>query len=167
MNWRLVMAMLLGLSGTLHATEVATPFKAKRLEFNAKSELNIYKDPSMFLPELAEIHADPLSGWESLQENTPLLTTVEGPVCLIQWAAVTPFKNFGLVSYLYQLADSRLKSPVTAATFGESAPLIVPVQLCGGSAYSHSFGFVLQQDLEAVQHARVGTGLPPTVNDMP
>ncbi|MCB9253866.1 MAG: hypothetical protein H6617_04225 [Bdellovibrionaceae bacterium] len=167
MNRRILFLFLLILSVGASATEVATPFKVRRLEINARRELNVYKDPSMFLPDLGEIHADPLSGWESLMENTPLLTTVEGPVCFLQLAAATPFKNFGLVSYLYQLADSRLKSPVTAATFGEATPMIVPVQLCGESAYSDSLGFVLEEDLKAVQQARVERGLPPTVSTQP
>ncbi|MCB0404305.1 MAG: hypothetical protein KDD51_05930 [Bdellovibrionales bacterium] len=168
MSARILIAILLmGLWPSARATEVATPFKVRRLEINARQELNVYKDPSMFLPDLGEIHADPLTGWETLMENTPLLTTVQGPVCFLQLAAATPFKNFGLVSYLYQLADSRLKSPVTAAAFGESTPMIVPVQLCGESAYSDSLGFVLEEDLKAVQQARAQSGLPPSVDGTP
>lgn len=165
MFWRLLLFLVL--PSLSLATEIATPFRVRLVEFNAKRELNVYKDPSMFLPDLSEIHSDPLSGWESLMENTPLLTTVEGPVCLKQLAAPTPFKNFGLVSYLYQLADSRLRSPVSAAAFGEASPMIIAVQLCGEGPYSDSLGFVLEEDLKSVQRGISDGSLPPTVNTLP
>jgi len=137
-------------------------------EIPLAGELPIYKDPFLFLPNLSLAMKDPDWQWENLSEEPPLLTTLTGRVRLIRLASPTPFKNFGVISRLYEIAEPRLKPKNIRRNWEEKgqknkvAPLIVPIQICGEGAYGGTFGFVLLADLEAKPRKRSGFGLPPS-----
>ncbi len=127
-------------------------------EFHLSKPLNIYKDPDLFIRNLALIYSDPQLGWEMLMEENPLLTRVQGTVKLMRLADTRYFRNFGAVAKLYEAADPRFRMTEVPTNpddpSGETTkvgPEIVPIQICGpGEPYSDFLGFVLTADLEAV-----------------
>ncbi|MFM8313051.1 MAG: hypothetical protein ACKOA8_02090 [Deltaproteobacteria bacterium] len=142
-------------------------------EVKLSSELRVYKDPSLFVGALGEMYNDPQQGWKSLMNETPVLTHLSGTVELMRLGVPAEFKNFGVISKLYELADSRFKviqpqgikkDPKTKPRTG---PLVIPVKVCG-SSYGDSLGFVLLADFQRAQKQNIEEGtLPPSVYPNP
>ncbi len=155
------------------AVELSTPdFKVKRLDLTLYDELSIYKDPSLFLGRFSELYLHERPSWDLLMEESPLLTSVTGKVCLMQLGPATEFKNFGKVSLLYEMAEPRLRRVRRDEQQKERPknPLIIPVKLCGDTAYNDTLGFVLESDLKQAQKGRFGLGtMPPSTlaNEIP
>lgn len=142
-------------------------------EFQLSKPVVVFKDPSLFVGSLGEIWNDPHQGWKSLMSESPIVTTLEGSVRLMRLGNASEFKNFGVISKLYELADSRFgagseyyQRPNTK--LGKSKrPLIIPVKICD-SAYSDSLGFVLLSDFQKAQSVEVAPGaMPPSVYPNP
>ena len=129
--------------------------------FTAHRELRVFKDPTLFLPEISRILADPKSGWDRVRNESPLINTFKGEVSLAQLGKPREFKNFGVIARLYESADSRLKlvDPET----GERSPVrIIPVQICG----QDTLGFVLEEDLKRApvdEEAEMNGTMAPSV----
>ena len=106
----------------LIAVFVAFGFKAKAVqvvsdyehascqEFRLVKELRVYKDPSIFVGNLGQMYNDPHQGWASLMNENPVLTTLEGTIHLMKLGSPMEFKNYGVISRLYELADPRFKA---------------------------------------------------------
>lgn len=138
-------------------------------ELQLAKELRIYKDPTLFLANLGMIYADPTQGWESLMEESPLLTTVKGRVQVMRLGKAREFRNFGGISRLYESVDPRLKAP--KKRMGTKGPellnptMIIPIKVCGGAydAYKDSLGFVVATDLRDAQQEEYEDGqMPPS-----
>lgn len=133
--------------------------------FTAHRELRVFKDPTLFLPSLSLILADPKVGWYRLMQENPLRASLRGPVSLRILGEAREFKNFGVIARIYELAEPRLRlTEEKNAKLGKSEK-IVPVQICGEGA----LGFVLESDLKraAEQEEYIGEGLPPSVYPNP
>lgn len=155
------------------AVEVVTERGATCEEYRLNRDLPVYKDPTLFLSALKEAGGDREAAWNTLMSESPLITTVKGKVSFMRLGPDQSFKNFGVISRLYELYDPRLKVKVQTeksatgakAQTKETTPLIVPVMFCGsGDAYSDTLGFVLLKDLQEAQKARAEAkaGLPPS-----
>ena len=140
-------------------------------EFKLAKELKVYKDPSIFVGSLGQMYSDPHQGWSSLLNESPILTTLEGMVHLMKLSAPVEFKNFGMISRLYEFADPRFKM-VNKKVDGKNErsdkyPLVVPIKICGTS-YSDSLGFVFVSDLnKSIQEDLDPTVMPPSVYPNP
>lgn len=139
-------------------------------ELQLAKELRVYKDPTLFLANLGMIYADPAHGWQTLMEESPLLTTVKGKVQIMRLGKPREFRNFGGISRLYQTMDPRLKAPQRPAA-GQKGPqlidptMIIAVKICGGAyeAYKDSLGFVVASDLREAQQEDYEDGqMPPS-----
>lgn len=156
----------------VRALQVASEYDhAACEEFQLAKELRVYKDPSIFVGNLGQMYNDPRQGWATLMNETPVLTTLEGTVHLMKLASASEFKNFGVISRLYEFADPRFKArdKSNAVLKGKSAarPMVVPVKICGTS-YSDSIGFVFLSDLDkAMQEERDPKVMPPSVYPNP
>jgi len=142
-------------------------------EFRLVRELTIYKDPSLFIGNLGQMYNDPHQGWTELMNETPVLTTLQGTVHLMKLGEPVEFKNFGIISKLYELVEPRLKpnkeskKSKSAHAFGKEITWIIPIKICG-SAYGDSLGFVLISDLKWAQHEEREPGtLPPSIYPNP
>lgn len=126
-------------------------------EFLLKREMKIYKDPSLFMPNLNMLYTDPKAGWAELLKENPLLTTVKGGQRLMRLGPAREFKNFGPVARIYEMNDPRFLPKYQQGKKSQREiknPMIVPVKICGaGDAYSDSLGFVLEADLKLAQVA--------------
>lgn len=136
--------------------------------FHFHQDLSIYKDPTLFLPNLSLIYADPVRGWEALMEESPLLTKVKGDIVLMLLSdKPAEFKNFGAVARLYEMADPRFKFNKKES----SSPVkILPIKMCGepNDPYRDTVGFVIEEDLKKAQVEILETGkLPPSVYPNP
>lgn len=124
-------------------------------EINLKRELKIYKDPSLFLPNLSLIYSNPRKGWKELLNENPLLTSLNGSVHLMRLGPPREFKNFGAIARLYELSEPRFKPKFKENEKQEREiknQVIVPIKICGVSdPYSDSLGFVLVSDLNLAQ----------------
>ncbi len=132
-------------------------------EFTANRELKVFKDPTLFLPNLGLIMADPKVGWYRLMQENPLLMVLTGRVKLTKLGEAREFKNFGAIARLYELAEPRLRLVDPEAS---KQPLvkIVPVQVCGEGV----LGFVLESDLRlATEALGSAKGLPPSIYPNP
>ena len=78
-------------------------------EYVISRELPIYKDPNIFLSNLGLIYSDPKTGWATLMDETPLLTSLRGIVHLMRLAPAREFKNFGAIARIDELADPSFK----------------------------------------------------------
>lgn len=135
-------------------------------EFVAHKELRVFKDPTLFLPNLALIQADPKVGWYRLLQETPLLTSfLKGRVRLKRLGEPREFKNFGVIARFYELAEPRLRMREVGEGSLTRAARIVPVQLCG----QDNLGFVLESDLRraSVDDETAGGGMPPSIYPNP
>lgn len=139
------------------AANVLSEFEnSKCEEFRLSKEVVVYKDPSLFVGNLGEMFNDPHQGWKNLMAETPVLTTLQGTTYLMKLGNASEFKNFGVISKLYELADSRFivrKNPPKnnkGQSFASKRPFVIPVKLCG-STYADSLGFVLLADFELAQ----------------
>lgn len=161
------MVLFIGLllSASLHAAEVVNERGAGEScqEFTIQRELKVFKDPTLFLPNLGLIMADPKVGWYRLMQENPLLMVLTGRVKLTRLGETREFKNFGAIARLYELAEPRLRLVDPEAP---KQPLvkIVPVQVCGEGV----LGFVLESDLQkATQGLATTKGLPPSIYPNP
>src|SRR5690348_13896830 len=68
-------------------------------------ELNVFKDPTLFMSDLGLIYVDPTLGWKQLMRENPLLTQLKGRVQLLQLGPAREFKNFGAIAKLYEAAE--------------------------------------------------------------
>jgi hypothetical protein len=169
--------MIAFLTAPAFALEVINEGNGNCEEFLLHQGLPVYKDPTLFLSTLKDEYGDRLNK-TAISSESPLLTTVKGRVQLMRLGPAQPFKNFGFITRLYELADPRLKvrrdqasEPVlakgkkVAPKANDRSPLIVPVLFCGsGDPYSDTLGFVLLSDLQEAQKTRTeakGT-LPPS-----
>jgi len=128
-------------------------------EIHLSKLLNVYKDPTLFMGDLALITTDPQLGWERLMEENPLLTRLQGTVHLMRLGPPRYFRNFGSVARYYDAAEPHFRMSPTAQTpavepqnpLVDASSQIVPIQICGGSsdAYSETLGFVVTADLDA------------------
>lgn len=129
-------------------------------EVKLYKELKVYKDPSLFLPELSHIYADPEHGWEDLLRENPLLTAVKGTIRIMRLGPEREFKNFGAIAKLYELSEPKLRKKLRGKN---KSQLIIPVKICGGDAYVDSMGFVLAEELKSAQVEVYEPGvLPPS-----
>lgn len=164
---------LLGVYPVLGAHVLSEFENSKCEEFQLSKPVIVFKDPSLFVGSLGEIWNDPHQGWKSLMSESPIVTTLEGNVRLMRLGSPSEFKSFGVISKLYELADSRFgagseyyQRPHT--TLGKhKRPLIVPIKICD-SAYSDSLGFVVLSDFQKAQSVEVAPGaMPPSVYPNP
>jgi hypothetical protein len=168
----LFLSLVLGFRG-LAAQLVTEPGHSACEEYKLAKDLRVYKDPSLFIGSLGQMYNDPKQGWSSLMEESPVLTTLQGTVHLMKLGIPSEFKNFGVISRIYELADSSFKPRLTERGVSTSSsrervrPLVVPVKVCG-STYGDSLGFVLISDLEKAQQEERDPGvLPPSVYPNP
>lgn len=137
-------------------------------EFSLKRELKVYKDPSLFLPNLSQLYTNPKLGWEELLKESPLLTTVKGSFHMMRLGPVREFSNFGGIERLYELSDPSFRPRLKEGKNHEwkvKKPLMIPIKVCGmNDAYSDSLGFVLQSDLAQAQIAEdsENAAMPPS-----
>jgi hypothetical protein len=159
----LFLFLLLSLGSPIFAMEVVgeNGGQAACTAFVAHRELKVFRDPKFFLPYLRWILADPKIGWEKLTKESPLRSTLLGPVSLKILGEPREFKNFGVVARFYELAEPRLKIAEGEWSQGASEK-IVPVQICGDDG---GLGFVLKSDLEKsrTQEEKAGEGMPPSI----
>lgn len=135
-------------------------------EFRLNQEVRVYKDPSLFLPQLSQIYADPATGWDELMKESPIVTTVKGAVQLMKLGPAREFKNFGEIAKLYELVDPRFREVKKSPS--DKSPMILPVKICSSDAYNDTMGFVLSADLEKSQsYAGEHAGLPPSAHPNP
>jgi len=166
----LFLVFILGcLSQKVFSAQVLSEFEnSKCEEFKLFRDLKVYKDPSLFIGNLGEMYNDPKQGWDGLMKETPILTTLQGTVYLMKLGGASEFRNFGIISKLYELADSRFvakKSGNKSKT--PIRPLVIPVKLCG-FGYEDSLGFVLFTDFEkALFPEREEGALPPSIYPNP
>jgi hypothetical protein len=162
--------ILISLCRSVWAAQVLSEFEdSKCEEFKLSKPLVVYKDPSLFVGALGEFYNDPQQGWKSLVAETPVLTTLEGTVYLMKLGVASEFRNFGVISKLYELVDSRFTAKKTTAKSKTGRkeiikrPLVMPIKICG-SAYSDSLGFVLWADFQEAQVFETESGaMPPSV----
>ena len=162
--------IFISLSRSVWATQVLSEFEdSKCEEFQLSKPLVVYKDPSLFVGALGEFYNDPQQGWKSLVAETPVLTTLQGTVYLMKLGVASEFRNFGVISKLYELVDSRFteKKTIAKSKAGRKEtvkrPLVMPIKICG-SAYSDSLGFVLWADFQEAQVFETESGsMPPSV----
>jgi hypothetical protein len=170
MRW--VLAILVFSYAAFSAQVISEKQRSTCEEFLLMRELKIYKDPTLFLPNLSLIYSHPRLGWESLMNESPLLTTLKGTVHFMILGEPQEFRNFGAISKVYELADSKFiprptATPVPPTRKGAHAsltqgPNIIPIKICGDS-YGDTLGFVLESDLKIAQtDERDGTVLPPS-----
>ncbi len=135
--------------------------QARCQPFTAKSELRVFKDPTLFLPSLSLILADPKVGWYRLMQENPLRAVLQGSTSLRILGEPREFKNFGVIARLYELAEPRLRLSDVKQVKPGTSEKIVPVQICGDGG----LGFVLESDLKraALDEEPHGEGLPPSV----
>lgn len=133
-------------------------------EYLFHKELRVYKDPSLFMELLNDILDNPKLGWKRLLSENPLLTSLQGTTFLMRLGLPRPFKGFGEIAALYEMADPRFKKEVAESPQKVPVPNVVPVRVCGlGSAYSETLGFVIESDLEDAQIEEKKNGRrPPT-----
>jgi hypothetical protein len=151
------------------SVQVLSEFEnSKCEEFKLFRDLNVYKDPSLFIGNLGEMYNDPRQGWDGLMKETPILTTLQGTVYLMKLGGASEFRNFGMISKLYELADSRFVAKKSIQKSGIPVrPLVIPVKLCG-FGYGDSLGYVLFTDFEkALIPDREEGSLPPSVYPNP
>lgn len=172
---RSLMALGLVLMGLVaHGANVLSEFENSQCEeFQLTKQLTVYKDPSLFVGSLGEILNDPHQGWKRLMAESPILTNLEGTVHLMKLGNASEFKNFGVISKLYELADSRFVAHKQYFQFnGKRAsqrkrPLVIPIKICD-SAYSDSLGFVLLSDFQEAQRVEIVPGtMPPSTYPNP
>jgi hypothetical protein len=157
-----------------HGAQVGSEFANSACEeFQLARELIIYKDPSLFIGSLGQMYNDPHQGWSELMSETPVLTSLQGTVYLMKLGEPTEFKNFGVISKLYELVEPRLKShsedkkSKASQALKSERPWVIPVKVCGAS-YGDSLGFVLVSDLKWAQHEERESGaLPPSIYPNP
>lgn len=166
-RWFFTLLLCVAGASAVAAELMVEPQLTHELELELRGELDVYKDPSLFLPQVAEVYRDPDLHWDVLKHEKPHLTTVSGPTCLRKLGPPTRFRDFGLVTRLYEAADPRLRLAGKGPDKGRS-PLIVPVQLCGNTRYKDTLGFVLASDLEQALHPPgEAVGMPPSTKGNP
>lgn len=130
-------------------------------EYQLHRELNVYKDPTLFLVNLSEILEDPIRGWRKLMLQNPFLTSLQGRVSLMLLGKEREFRNFGQIAALYEAADRRFRAPKGPR---KQMIKILPVQVCGDAGYAGTLGFVIEADLiEAQRETFDYVGRPPSV----
>jgi hypothetical protein len=158
---------LLAFAPYVFGVDVVTENGAADCEvFVAHRELRIFKDPTLFLPNISQIMADPKEGWKRLMAERPLLNSFKGSVSLARLGKAREFRNFGVIARLYELVEPRLR--LVDEVTGRRLPSvkIVPVQICGQG----TLGFVLEEDLRRAQideDVELGNVLPPSVYPNP
>jgi len=175
-----VVLALTGWNASLEAAVSAPDFSVAQVvaerrdpvcqELRLTRELNIYKDPNLFLSIQGLLYADPERGHEAMEEETPLVTTVSGTFHYMQMADVREFKGFGEIAKLYERLEPRFKTQAAESRRRKTRdqmvnpPMMVPIQICGESPYRNLLGFVLQSDLVEAQKAIVSKdgALPPS-----
>jgi hypothetical protein len=161
----MVLFLFLLFSASLNAVELVSERGAGSScqELTVKRELKVFKDPTLFLPNLGLIMADPKVGWYRLMQETPLLMVLTGRVKLTKLGEAREFKNFGVIARLYELAEPRLRL-VDPEVSKQPLVKIVPVQICGEGV----LGFVLESDLRlATEGLKAEKGLPPSIYPNP
>lgn len=145
-------------------------------EIRLTRELNVYKDPTLFLSIQGLLYADPDRGHEALEEETPLLTTVTGPFHFRRRGELREFRGFGEIAKLYERVEPRFKPQAEQSRHRKnragqgsseivSPPMMVPIQICGDQATHPDFlGFLLLADLTEAQRAldNKDGSLPPS-----
>lgn len=146
---------------------VVEPRETLQQELELRGELDVFRDPALFLPQVAELYQDPSRKWEPLWHESPHLTTLSGVVCLRKLGPPTELRGFGHVARLYEVAEPRLR--LQSVPGGKViSPLIVPVQLCGETRYKDTLGFVIAEDLErALRPNGPAAGMPPSTKGNP
>jgi hypothetical protein len=164
--FRTFWAVLLLSGSASYGVDVVTENGAADCEtFVAHRELRVFKDPTLFLPNISQIMADPKEGWKRLMAERPLLNSFKGPVNLARLGKAREFKNFGMIARLYELVEPRLRM---MGEDGKARPTvkIVPVQICGQG----TLGFVLEEDLRLAaldEDVEQGSVMPPSVYPNP
>ncbi len=158
--------LLVLLAPFAYGVDVVTENGAADCEtFVAHRELRVYKDPTLFLPNISQIMADPKVGWQRLMSERPLLNSFRGSVSLARLGKAREFKNFGMIARLYELAEPRLRMMGEDGKIRPSVK-IVPVQICGQG----TLGFVLEEDLRRAaidEDVELGNVMPPSVYPNP
>jgi len=143
----------------------------EKIDLGRDRELTVYKDPNIFLPNLAMLYQDPTRGANALRREDPVMRREEGGTLWIERLGEPhPFPNFGAISRLYGLRDPRLMPPNGGAVLlpGQGPTNIVSVRLCGRDAYQDGLGFVVLEDLEFARKDQfVTSGMPPSIEPNP
>ncbi len=157
------MALLLSATSTFAVNLVGSGGQCET--FQALRELRVFKDPTLFLPNVQEIQQDPKLGWEKLLKESPLHNSFKGPVRLARVGPVTEFKNFGAIARLYELVEPRLRLVDLDTGARLKVTRIIPVQVCDQG----TLGFVLEEDLlrATLKEEFEGEGMPPSVYPNP
>ncbi len=121
-------------------------------------DLNIFKDPSLFIGVQGLLYSDPEKGKEALWEESPLLTTVTGRFQYMPFDPIE-FRGFGEIAKLYERMEPRLKPQAQASRQNGKGnhlyqpTMILPIKICGDehSSYRDTIGFVLVSDLKEAQ----------------
>lgn len=135
--------------------------------------LTVFKDPTLFMSDLGLLTSNPGQGWKTMKQESPILTELKGDTRLVQLGPAREFKNFGAIARLYEAAEPRLKlaSPKRDAKgklIKNAAALVIPIQVCGSSAYNSTLGFVMEEDFKkAQQYDNRSATLPPSVYPNP
>lgn len=160
----LVLLATTGVKNSILGVQVVTDgAKPIRKEVQLRQDLPVYRDPSLFLPNLDLIDSDPLQGWDTLLDEPPLLTTLTGAVCLELLAKPAPFKNFHHLVKLYGIESTSKASVETESPLEpeKRSPLMIPVKLCDDT-YSDTLGFVFESDLVRAETQSSDGSLPPS-----
>ena len=129
-------------------------------EFQLLKELRVYKDPAVLLNNVSIMKVDAETAWDSMADESPVLTQLSGRVQLMRLGPPDAFQNFGAVARAYEAAIPRLKLRSNV----DKSAMIVPVRICGEhQAYSDSLGFVFLSELTDAQIDEGQRGrLPPS-----
>lgn len=157
------------LPAVLFGTQVITEQNTVSCEeLFLKRELKIYKDPSLFLPNLAMLYTNPKKGWDELLKESPLLTSVKGSFRLMRLGPSREFNHFGGIERLYELTDSNFRPRLHEMKNKEwkvKNPMIIPIKVCGlNDSYTDTLGFILESDLALAQTAEENenAAMPPS-----
>jgi hypothetical protein len=136
-------------------------------ELSVMQPLRVFRDPALFLSNLNMLSTDPENGWEAMQEESPLLTTLgTGRARFMRLGPAAPFRNFRAIARFYEPIEPALKAYRLARQ--EQNPYIVPIKICGGDSYNDTLGFVFLSDLKMAETNPFDPeGLPPSTRTIP
>ena len=165
------------MQSSIYATQVVADGESLRCqEYRLHQEVRLYKDPSLFLPQLSQIYADPVAGWDELMKENPLVMTIRGSVQLMKLGPEREFKNFGPISRIYELVDPRFRVqkpgltnlPKTSKKNPDVNAMILPIKICSQDSYNDTMGFVLSSELKRAQmESEDKVSLPPSGHPNP
>jgi len=163
----------------VHAVDVVNynP-RARCQKYALNSDLNVYRDPSLYASNVGLLDVDPSTGLNTPFNDSPLLTTVRGVVYFMELGPPQEFKDFRAILKLFEIPQPRIKrigrdseprDDRWDSAAGIDPNLAVPIRFCGkDDPYSDTLGYVFLWDrAQALKDPELKGETPPSIAPNP